>query len=167
MNNGSGAATFRTALHLALSENAPTDVVYLLEDDFLHKPRSKVYLLQALTAFPGHYVTLYDHPDKYMTNGPNPYVKLGGESTLLYRTASSHWKKTNSTVMSFATSVANLRQHRDLLETYSQGSITDSFGLFCALAQYPLSTHVLSAVPGMSTHCELQWLSPMTDWSTI
>jgi hypothetical protein len=41
VDNGNGAGTFRDAYNLAISENEDSDIVYLLEDDFLHKPNSK------------------------------------------------------------------------------------------------------------------------------
>jgi len=44
VNNGTGAGTFRNALYLAIDENKDSDMVYLLEDDFLHKPNSKSLL---------------------------------------------------------------------------------------------------------------------------
>ena len=41
VDNGTGAGTFRDALNLAIEENDDDTMVYLLEDDFLHKPGSK------------------------------------------------------------------------------------------------------------------------------
>ena len=63
------------------------------------------------------YVTLYDHPDKYMDHdkgGPNPYISNGGEVTRLVKTDNSHWKLTNSTTMTFASKVNTLKQDRDI-----------------------------------------------------
>ena len=40
-------------------------ILFLLEDDFLHKPGSKKLLLEGLLNYNG-YITLYDHPDKYL-----------------------------------------------------------------------------------------------------
>ena len=167
VSNGTGSGTFRDALNLAIKENKDVDFVYLLEDDFLHKPNSKKILLEGLNTFDA-YITLYDHPDKYMpiNKGGNPYVKEGGEITRLVITNSIHWKITNSTVMSFAARVSRLKDDLDLLNKYSSQNITDSFKFFLELNQTK-SIPVISSVPGYSTHGEEYWLSPFTNWNKI
>ena len=167
VNNGTGSGTFRNALDLAIKENNDNDYVYLLEDDFLHKPNSKKILLEGLSRF-NAYVTLYDHPDKYMTRekGGNPFVQEGGEITRLVLTDSVHWKITNSTVMSFATKVSRLNEDYDLLQKYSTERLTKSFEFFLELNEKK-SIPVISSVPGYSTHGETYWLSPLTNWNNI
>ena len=68
--------------------------------------------------------------------------------------------------MSFAARVSRLKQDYDLLMKHSEGHITDSFKFFCELRQTK-GIPVVSSVPGHSTHCELSWLSPFTNWKTI
>lgn len=167
VNNGNGSGTFRDALNLAIEENEDDGFVYLLEDDFLHKPNSKHYLIECLSKY-NAYVTLYDHPDKYINKneGGNPFIEDGGEFTRLIKTQSTHWKITNSTVMSFAARVSRLKEDYDLLLKYSSEKITDSFRLFLELSQTK-GIVVLSSIPGYSTHCESSWLTPLTDWSKI
>ena len=167
VNNGSGAGTFRDALDLAIKENKDSDLVYLLEDDFLHKPNSKNLLIEGLSKY-NAYITLYDHPDKYLNkeNGGNPFIEQEGEVTRLVKTDSIHWKITNSTVMSFAAKISRLKDDYDLLLKYSSQNITDSFRFFMELNQTK-GIPVLSSVPGYSTHCESAWLSPLTNWNKI
>jgi len=167
VSNGNGSDTFRAALDLAIEENGDTEIVYLLEDDFLHLPASANLIEEALSMYDA-YVTTYDHPDKYLDKdrGGNPFVESGGEVTRLIRTRSSHWKMTNSTVMTFATTRKRLVEDRDLLYKCSSNNITDSFQFFLALAQEK-GIPCLSSVPGTSSHIETAWLSPLTDWSTI
>ena len=167
VDNGNGSGTFRDALNLAIEENKNNDFIYLLEDDFLHKPNSREYLIEGLNHYDA-YITLYDHPDKYMSKerGGNPFIKDGGEVTRLIKTSLLHWKITNSTVMSFAAKVSRLKEDYDLLMKYSSNSITDSFRFFVELSQTK-KIPVLSSIPGFSTHCEAAWLSPLTDWSKI
>jgi len=164
VDNGSGSGTFRDALDQAIKENQDNDIVYLLEDDFLHNTNSAEKLLEPLRVY-DCYATLYDHPDKYInaTEGGNPFIKGNGEDTKLFKTETHHWKITNSTVMSFAARVSRLKQDYDLLMKYSEGHITDSFNFFCELRQTK-GIPVVSSVPGHSTHCELSWLSPFTNW---
>lgn len=167
VSNGSGAGTFRDALDLSIKENKDNDLVYLLEDDFLHKPNSKKLLIEGLNKYNG-YLTLYDHPDKYLNkeNGGNPFIEQEGEVTRLVKTDSVHWKITNSTVMSFACKVSRLKEDYDLILKYSSAHITDSFRFFTELSQTK-SVPILSSVPGYSTHCELAWLSPLTNWKKL
>ena len=167
VENGTGSGTFRDALELAIEENNSGEMIYLLEDDFLHLPHSDTYLKEGITRTP-LYVTLYDHPDKYINakNGGNPQIEQNGEVTRLIKTDSVHWKLSNSTVMSFACRVERLVEDYDLLMKYSKNNITDSYGLFTELTQTK-QIGVLSSVPGHSTHCESAWLSPLTNWNVI
>lgn len=167
VDNGTGAGTFRDALDLAIKENEDDDTVYLLEDDFLHLPQSKQYLEEALSVY-NAYVTLYDHPDKYINReqGGNPFISQNSEVTRLLKTESIHWKITNSTVMSFAARVSRLKDDYELIMKYSSQRITDSFGFFTELNQTK-QIPVLSSVPGNSTHCEAAWLSPFYNWNEI
>jgi hypothetical protein len=167
VSNGTGSKTFRDALDLAIEETSGTDVIYLLEDDFLHKENAGVLLEEAAQQFDA-YITGYDHPDKYINraDGGNPLIESGGEVTRLVRTENSHWKITNSTVMSFATTRKRLVADRELLEKYSSERITDSFGFFLSLAKEK-GVPCISSVPGISTHIENAWLSPFTDWNKV
>ena len=167
VDNGTGSGTFRDALNLAIKENNDDDLIYLLEDDFLHKPNSKNLLIEGLSTY-NAYVTLYDHPDKYINkeNGGNPFIQQGGEVTRLFKTNSVHWKITNSTVMSFAAKVSRLKSDYDLITKHSSSDITDSFNFFTELSQTK-GIPIISSIPGFSTHCEALWLSPFTNWSKI
>jgi hypothetical protein len=167
VSNGTGSETFRNALDLAIEENDDEEIIYLLEDDFLHKPEALQYITEGVTEYDA-YVTGYDHPDKYInkSNGGNPFIESGGEVTRLVRTDSTHWKITNSTVMSFAAKRKRLVEDRDLLYEFSQNRLTDSFRFFLELYNDKVIP-CLSTVPGVSTHVELAWLSPYTDWTKI
>ena len=168
VDNGSGAATFRDALNLAIKKNKNTDFVYLLEDDFLHLPGSSKLLKEGIQEF-GTYVTLYDHPDKYINANKqygNPQINMNSEVTRLFKTESVHWKLTNSTVMSFATTVRRLKDDYELLIKYSSNNMTDSYGFFTELIQTKKLSPI-SSVPGYSTHCVKGWLSPFINWDEL
>ena len=167
VDNGTGAGTFRDALNLAIKENDDEALVYLLEDDFLHLPGSKYLLKEGIKRYK-MYTTLYDHPDKYINakDGGNPQIEMNAEVTRLSRTKSIHWKLTNSTVMSFATYVSRLKQDLDIIQKHSGDKFTDSLGFFTELINKK-QIGVVSSVPGYSTHCETNWLSPLTDWTKV
>lgn len=167
VDNGNGSGTFRDALNLAIEENSEDQIVYLLEDDFIHLPQANSIIAEGVSTF-NTYITGYDHPDKYLNKnqGGNPFVEQGGEVTRVVMSANSHWKITNSTVMSFAAPISRLKQDKDLLYKYSSNSITDSFKFFLELSQTK-GIACLSSIPGVSTHAETAWLTPLTNWSQV
>ena len=162
---GHGAGTFNLALDEALQE-PDWQVVYFLENDYLHKPNSDKIILEGLE-LGASFVSLYDHPDKYLppSQGGNPYCEGGAEDTRVYLTESSHWKITNSTTMTFATTIENLVRTEPTLRKYTQGSYPEDFKMFLDLREQ--GELLISSIPGYSTHGETAWLSPLTDWSQI
>lgn len=162
---GHGAGTFNLALDEALQE-PDWQVVYFLENDYLHKPTSDKIILQGLE-LGASFVSLYDHPDKYLppSQGGNPYCEGGAEDTRVYLTESTHWKITNSTTMTFAAKVSTLIRTEQTLRKYTQGSYPEDFKMFLDLREQ--NELLVSSIPGYSTHGETAWLSPLTDWSKI
>ena len=169
VNYGSGARTFRKALNLAITENNKDSYIYLLEDDFLHLSGSAKILKEGIEKF-GSYITLYDHPDKYInaSEGGNPLIKENSELTRLSKTDSVHWKSTDSTVMSFATLVSRLESDYELLMKYSanEKGKTRSNGFFTEIKTMK-KINVYSCLPGYSTHCEIKWLTPFVNWEKV
>jgi hypothetical protein len=161
---GHGAGSFRYSVQLALQlpDNQP---VYFLEDDYLHLPNSRELLLEALAIAP--YATLYDHPDKYLPpeRGGNPFVQGGGETTRVLRTKSSHWKLTNSTTMTFATTVGVLRADIAIWDAHTRGMHPNDFAAFIDLNRK--GRGLVVSIPGRSTHCEAQWATPGVDWDAV
>ena len=79
------------------------DLVYFLEDDYLHLDNALDVLIDAARWNYTDYITLYDHADKYDNNegGVNPFSKDFGEETKVFKTNTHHWKITNSTTMTY------------------------------------------------------------------
>jgi hypothetical protein len=165
VNEGNGAATFNIALDEALKMN-DNDTVYFLENDYLHKPDSRVILEEGFE-LGASFVSLYDHPDKYLSpnEGGNPYCEGGAEETRVYKTDSVHWKITNSTTMTFASQVSTLRENEQVLRNHTSGSYPNDFQMFLELRS--LNKLLITPIPGYATHGETAWLSPLTDWSKI
>jgi hypothetical protein len=162
---GHGAGTFNLALDEAL-QKPDWQVVYFLENDYLHKPNSDKIILEGLE-LGASFVSLYDHPDKYLppTQGGNPYCEGGAEDTRVYLTESTHWKITNSTTMTFAATVSTLKRTEGTLRKYTQGSYPEDFKMFLDLREQ--GELLISSIPGYATHGETAWLSPLTDWSLV
>jgi len=162
VNVGHGAGTFNLALDEALSYNND-EIVYFIENDYLHRPTSDKILLEAFN-MGTDYTALYDHPDKYM-DGANPFVEGGGEYTKVFLSESCHWKLTNSTTMTFAAKVKTLREDEPILRKWTSTTHPHDFQMFLELRDKGRS--LITPIPGYSTHGETAWLSPLTNWNDI
>ncbi|MDC0302895.1 hypothetical protein OAL11_00335 [bacterium] len=150
--------SFRLVVKLALAALHPADIYYFVEDDHLHLPNQKQFLSEGLKHF--DFVSLYDHPDKYFDPA---YQQLRRR---VVWTPMGHFAETPSTVMTFACSAATLQRAAPILLaddlTGPSLKIPLDHAMFLALgaAGFSLGT----ALPGRSTHCESNLLSPGVDW---
>jgi len=165
VNIGNGAGTFNLALDEAI-KYSDNEIVYFIENDYLHKPKAQKVLEEGFN-LGASFVSLYDHPDKYLdpSHGGNPYCQGGAEDTRVYLTESCHWKITNSTTMTFATKVSTLKRVKHILRKNTQGTYPEDFKMFLELREQ--REFLVTSIPGYSTHGETAWLSPLTDWSKI
>jgi len=158
---GNGAGTFHLAYQMALKLEDHTPV-YFLENDYLHKPGSYEALLDGLSmSYP--YVTLYDHPDKY--DNKHFAVKCGGEKTRVMVGKHCHWKIAHSTTMTFASRVKILKQDQTIFNRWTQGRHPHDCQIFIDLARK--GHRLISSIPGFSTHGEIAFLAPLTEWDKI
>tara|TARA_R110000772_G_scaffold27798_1_gene70526 strand:- start:23 stop:709 length:687 start_codon:yes stop_codon:yes gene_type:complete len=162
---GHGAGTFNLALDKALTFN-DGEIVYFIENDYLHKPQSAKVLVEGLE-LGAAFASLYDHPDKYLdpSKGGNPYCQGGAEDTRVHLTESCHWKITNSTTMTFAAKVSTLRRTEEILRKHTSGTHPNDFHMFLELREK--GELLVTSIPGYSTHGETAWLAPLTDWSKV
>jgi hypothetical protein len=183
-------------VHMAdriIRDRAADDLVYLLEDDYLHRPGSRKLLLEGLAI--ADYVTLYDHPDKYVParDGGNPFNRPDLEPSRVYATGSVHWRTTNSTTMTFACRVRLLAEDYPIWKESCSGGTPNDFYAFLMLGGrawrgmlYFLrkgerrralrcvkhlprgrARKIVSSVPAYSTHTEEKALAPCFDWSSL
>jgi hypothetical protein len=164
-NGGSSAGGFRIVFEDALQLSSD-EIIYFVEDDYLHLENSRQILMEGLER--AEYVTLYDHIDKYIpaVHGGNPFIAGdGAEETRVFLTKSRHWKLTNSTTMTFATTVRTLQEDADTWRKFTQGSYPRDFDCFIELRNNGRA--LASPIPSLSTHCEPQWAAPLIDWTTV
>ena len=169
------AKAWRYVVEYALKSFSQDTKVYLLEDDYLHLSDAPKLLQEGLAV--ADYVSLYDHPDKYMhkENGGNPFVEGGGEKTKVLLTPSSHWKYTNSTTMTFATTIKVLKEDQNTWWKYTESPAPQDFTAFSNLCGYGSWKNrmigkkrtLITSIPGRATHIETKWLSPLVDWSKV
>lgn len=169
----SGSRSFIHAFELAI-KNDEDDIIYFIEDDFIHMKNSASIVLEGFYQAHADYVSLYDHPDKY-TEGENPYVEDGGEFCQVLCTESSHWKTTGSTVMSFAAFVRTLKEDEYYWRKCAEGHNTKSFRTFSELVKnkktlsnmFRKKRKIVNPIPAYATHGETRFLSPFRDWKEI
>ena len=160
---GNGAGTFNLALDLALTYK-DNEIVYFIENDYLHTLDAKKILKEGFD-IGASFVSLYDHPDKYLApdRGGNPYCDGGAEDTRVYLTSNSHWKITNSTTMTFAAKVKTLKETEKTLREFTNGTHPHDFQMFLKLREQ--NQLLITPIPGKSTHGETAWLSPLIKWN--
>jgi len=157
--NAGNSGSFIKALEIANSYK-DDDIVYFVEDDYLHKPKSKDIILEGLEI--ATFVTLYDHPDKYLLDSPNPIVRsIGAETSKVYLTNSTHWKTTNSTTMTFAARISDIKNTGNIMRNYVKNTTPDDYNMWRELLQF---RDLIVPIPGYATHCHDPWICPLVDW---
>lgn len=157
-DGGCEAKSLRFTLNYIVNQKLnDKDIVYLLEDDYVHKDGWANVMQEGFDSISSDYFTLYDHFDKYTPM----YNNL--QSQILV-SKSSHWRTTPSTTNTYACRFATLKRdlsihckwadplklvsedHPKFLELWSQGK------------------SLVSCIPGYSTHIALGLMSPCVNW---
>tara|TARA_R110000868_G_scaffold395443_1_gene667109 strand:+ start:408 stop:1139 length:732 start_codon:yes stop_codon:yes gene_type:complete len=158
------ATGFANTLLSSIEENDDEDIVYFVEDDYLHIADSEKALIEGLEI--ADYVTLYDSWDKYIDHGHNPYIKDGGEKTKVFVTKSCHWKLTNSTCMTFAGRVKTLKKDKNIMLRWcKKRDIPNDFKMWLAILRKQRRRKLISPIPGYATHGMTDFLTPLRDWA--
>ena len=169
-NHGIGEV-FRSTLNEAIKLN-DEEVIYFVEDDYLHDINSKNCLLEGINI--SDYISLYDCPDKYINanDGGNSLIEGGGENTKVLLTKSTHWKYTNSTTGTFAAKSKTIKEDFEVFQRFigvnSIGQSDFKDWLFC-LEITRMGRKIVTPIPGKSTHL-ISWFpynTPIVDWDTI
>lgn len=178
-----------------INRYAPDENIYLLEDDYLHLPDSRVAILEGLAI--ADYVTLYDHPDMYHPDGKvaNFFVHDDMSKASIFLTAHTHWRSTVTATMTFAAKVQTLIEDRDVWKRFCVGKNPYDVGAFIvltgqddlneakrfikidagSLARLVVENFfserkkrlLISPLPAFATHTETNYLSPLIDWSRV
>jgi len=162
IRGGTDAHSFINLIEYVTSQTniRPNDIVYLLEDDYIHREGWCKALREAFDADLADYVTLYDHSDKY---GPL-YKGLRSE---LFVTPSSHWRMTPSTTNTYAMLFDTLQTHKSVHLKFSDVKVGYTFDHNKFMYLNNMGKKLVSSIPGFSTHVEQEYLSPVVDWKSI
>jgi hypothetical protein len=142
------AGSLRHAIELAISEFPDDEVVYFVEDDYLHLEISPSLIKEGIKR--SEYVTLYDHPDKY-TSQYN-----GGEFSKVIKTESSHWRYTISTCMTFGSTIRTLKEDIDIWKKFTNESHPHDHYIFKELSKEK-KRRLAVCIPGSACHTDLEY----------
>lgn len=153
---GSDKASFFYAWEYAKDlELGDKDLVYFCENDYLHVEGWVDKILDMFTTYniPG-YVSLYDHSDKYTES----YSDLVSR---VYVTSTCHWRTVPSTCGSFIVNKTTLDEDYDVHTTFYS-----DHDKFIKLGE-DRGRVIVSPMPSLSTHCEVEWLAPIVNWKEL
>jgi len=162
MKGGNDAQSFLNLLNYVNDQDYDEeDIIYFLEDDYLHKPQWVDVMLEGFNVIGADYYTLYDHPDKYWEN---MYSKL---TSKIIVTPSTHWRTTPSTTNTYACRFKTLKKHFDIHLQYCDlvEKWTKDHDKFTHL--WNIGSNLISCIPGYCTHVEGGMLSPLTNWKQV
>ena len=147
-----------SGLSSTIANNA---IIYLLEDDYLHRRGWGDALREVFDNGIADYATLYDHSDKYT----HPMYK--GLQSELFVTKSCHWRTTPSTTNTYAMLFSTLinSKHDHLRFSCKVARFTFDHAKFTYFNN--TGKKLVSSIPAFSTHVESEFLSPIIDWANI
>ena len=120
------SGSYRRVLEHAVTAFDIDDIVYFVEDDYLHTPSALTVLAAGVTVLHNiDYFTLYEHP--------NAYRRLPSGPTFLYLVEGTAWRTIPATCMTFAARVHTLRRDFKIHQARLAGPAPDDFGLFLRL----------------------------------
>lgn len=165
-DGGSETKSFVSLMEYLKEQNFdPDELIYIVEDDYLHKAGSLDALEDVLRNTNVDYATLYDHEDKYF---PDYFEKFAtGFKTLLFHTEKSHWRTTPSTTNTFATKYKILMDDMETQLKFSPKEEKTSRDHEKFHELWMNGRSLVSSVPGFSTHVENMLMSPCFDWSVL
>ena len=139
-----------------LDDMDENDILYFLENDYLHLDNWVEYVLNLYQSFEGlSYISLYDHNDKYFLPIYHDLVSL------ILTTDTNHWRTTPSTCGSY------LVYKKVFQEDYlDHTTVIGDHNKWLYLSQTK-ERSVLTPIPGLSTHCMEGLLSPTINWKQI
>ena len=164
INCGSECDSFLKTLDIIQSRNFEDDqIVYLLEDDYLHRPEWCDVLLEGFK-IDVPYVTLYDFEE---FNNKDILCKI-------FSSDRCHWRTVPATTNTFACRYRTLLNDLEFHQKYSSTCaikeeegyhFSKDYDKFWELQKN--KKYVISSIPGWSTHCDANYLSPVINWEDI
>lgn len=156
INEGTDIGSFFKTCNVIKKQNiTDNELIYFLENDYLHIDNWVEKVNEIIIHNEYNYISLYDHLDKYIFND---YKELKSK---IFVTNSHHWRTTPSTCGSFIITKKLFDLDYDILSTHP-----DDHSKFIRLNK-ERNRLVLTPIPGLSTHCSYNLLSPTINWKKI
>lgn len=160
INGGSSLGAFRKTLDYVKNRKKylNNELIYILENDYIHAPN---WIENVANLFEGNidfdYISLYDHADKYLGR-PGFSEKYKNLKSRIFATSSCHWRTAPSSCASFLVHPGIFFSDYFLW----QSRLTDR--RIYAILKILKGRVLLTPIPGLSTHCMSDYLSPCVDW---
>lgn len=144
---------FKTVEYVDMLNLPDNELIYFLENDYLHKWNWTTKVYELFNSFSGlNYVSLYDHLDKYVHPMYDDLVSK------IFVTNMHHWRTTPSTCGSFIIDTNIFNLDKDILSTMRGDHnkflwLNENRGRF-----------VLTPIPSLSTHVMNDLLAPTINW---
>jgi len=160
---GNECDSFLKTLEIIQSRNFDDEqIIYLLEDDYLHRPGWCEVMLEGFE-INSHYLTLYDFD----------FFIAKGWLCEIFTTPSSHWRAVPATTNTFACKYKTLIEDIEIQKEYSiygiremdEYSYSRDYNKFWELQKQ--QRYLISPMPGWSTHCDENHISPIINWKKI
>lgn len=137
------------------------DIIYFLEDDYFHNIGWTNILREGFESIAVDYITLYDHNDKYW------YPMYEQLMSKVLCTKNAHWKSIPNTTNTYACLAKTFKRDYHIHKMYCDlnKGYTRDFDKFNHLTNE--GKPLISSIPGYSTHCEMEYMSPVIDWETV
>ena len=130
----------------------------------MHRPGWCDVLLEGFTVDNASYVTLYDFD----------YFIAKGFLSEIFFTQSTHWRATPATTNTYACRNKTLWEDLDIHKKYSSEKAIKEEDGFHFSKDYDKfwelkdnKRFLISSIPGWSTHCDFNHLSPIIDWKQV
>jgi len=148
---------------LLVGKNQNNDLIYFVEDDYLHK-------LEAVTEMIYAYERISSQINQELVLCPAdyPYLYTKVDNTNIFLGGNKHWRKIDETLCTFLTSKILLEKH------------WKKFVSMCQFEHYPFEQplhdiykleYCFSPIPSLAIHCtninSIFGLSPNVDWKSI
>ena len=148
---------------LLIAKEQCRDLIYFVEDDYLHQPNAVLELIFA-------YERIASQIKRELILCPTdyPYLYNNMDPTNIFLGSEKHWRVVGESLCTFLTSL-------NILQKY-----WDKFILMCQFEHYPFeqplhdiykSEYCLSPIPSLALHCtninSIYGLSPTVDWKKI
>lgn len=140
------------------------DLIYILENDYLHINNWSDYILDLYSLTGGmHYTSLFDHADKYLcqNNVEGEWGMYKNLVSKIYTTNTRHWRTSPNTCGSFIVNKKLFDEDYDILSMRKADNTR--FGIL----KEQKNRIVLTPIPGLNTHVQRPWMSPCIDWEKL